>query len=158
MYAVILLILMIVELAGFITAFVYKGKLKEVYTDSLQKVFDDGLKTNNTEIMKSFRALEEAMKCCGVQNVSDYGVPPKFPLSGPCEKDPVPEGCAVAITRFLSKQLPIIGITLGAVILLELFGLIAAIALAVARGHAPEKTYSGNVRQVLGGIVPGRRY
>ena len=158
MYAIILVILMIVELVGFIMAFVYKGKLQSVYEDALFKALQTGLEKENKEVLAAFQQLEKALQCCGVHNITDYIGYPKYPLSPECRQNTTVVGCAEKIIDFLSSKLPIIGGTLGGVLALELFGLIAAIALAVALKHAPDDSYSSNPGKVLGGLVPNRRY
>jgi len=157
MYAIILAILMIVELIGFIMAFVYKGKLTDVYQTALYEVFEKGLNMNNTNIITSFQDLEKTMKCCGVYNVSDYAKHNYNKLSEWCTNNPTSPGCSTAIIDLLNKNLPIIGGTLGGLLSLELFCLIGAIALAVALKHAPDQIYSSNPGEVIRNIVPGRR-
>ncbi|CAF0748053.1 unnamed protein product [Adineta ricciae] len=139
-YAFVLGLLMILELVAFIMAFVYKGQLTDVYKDTLFKVFDKALTENQTSVIHAFQELENKMKCCGIHNISDYGKPPKVTLSERCLAAPESEGCSDAIIGFLNKHLPIIGGSLGGVLLLELCGLIGAIALAVALKHAPDDT------------------
>jgi len=158
MYAVILGILMIIELVGFIMAFTYKSQLKGVYETALFEVFKKGLQENDTNILAPFRDLEKNMQCCGVHGLSDYIEYNNFTqLSDACKQHPT-VGCAQAIIDFLNTNLPKIGITLGCVLALEFFGLIAAIILAVALKHAPDTNeYSSDPREVLGNIVPGRR-
>ena len=148
---------MIVELVGFIMAFVYKGKLKDVYETTLLKALEDGVKNNKTELLIAFQQLEKSLECCGVLNVTDYGNISRSRLSEQCKLTKPPIGCAEKIINLLNSNLPIIGGTLGGVLAVELFGLIASIALAVALKHAPDGDYSSNPGQVLSSIVPGRR-
>jgi hypothetical protein len=158
MYAVILLILMIIELTGLIMAFVYKGKLKDVYETSLSEVFENGLSKNDTKIMNAFNDLEKALKCCGIHNISDYSAYNITKFSEGCQKYPK-DGCSQKLIDFLSKNLPIIGYSLLAVFLLELFGVITAIALAVALKHAPDdEDYSSSPGEVIRYVVPNRRH
>ncbi|CAF0754758.1 unnamed protein product [Adineta steineri] len=138
MYALILALLMILELVGFIMAFVYKSKLKDVYTDSLSTALTDAITKNQTDVLSSFRDLENSMKCCGVHNVSDYNDYPQSQLSQQCKDHPDSQGCSAAIIGFLNKHLPIIGGSLGGVLLLELLGLIGAIVLAKALKNKPD--------------------
>jgi hypothetical protein len=157
MYAIVLGILMIIELAGFIMAFAYKGKLKDVYDTTLTKVFDTGLESNKTEIIKAFQDLEDVVKCCGVHGKSDYDRFNYTSLSEACKQYPT-KGCSQAIIDFLDTNLPIIGGILGGVLALEFFGLIFAIVLAVALKHAPDTdSYSSNPGDVIKGAMPGRR-
>jgi hypothetical protein len=156
MYAVVLALLMLVELVGFIMAFVYKGELQTVYEKPLSDVLHDALKRNDTNIISIFHDLEAAMKCCGVLGVKDYANYSSAETDW-CKTNPDSRGCSTAIMDFLNKNLPIIGGTLGGVLLLELFGLIAAIALAVAIRHAPDEDYSSSPGRVLSNIIPRRR-
>jgi len=148
---------MIVELVGFIMAFVYKGQLTSVYQTALFEVLNKGLKDNNTKIIGAFHDLENAMKCCGAYNISDYGEH-NHTYSDWCKSRPDSQGCSQAIIAFLNKNLPIIGGTLGGVLALEFFCLLGAIALAVALKHAPDDNYSSNPGEVIRNVVPGRRY
>jgi hypothetical protein len=156
MYAVILLLLMLIELTGLIMAFVYKGKLTDVYQTSLHEVFEKGLKDNNLKIINAFRQLEISLKCCGVYNKTDYDGFNVNASSDGCVNYPT-EGCSKKIIDLLNTNLPIIGYSLLAVFLLELFGVIAAIALAVALKHAPDDDYSSNPGEVIRYVAPNRR-
>jgi hypothetical protein len=148
---------MIIELVGFIMAFTYKGQLTRVYETALFEVLKKGLTENDTTILAPFRDLENNMKCCGVHGLSDYiEYNNSTELSNACKQHPL-DGCAQAIINFLNTNLPKIGITLGCVLALELFGLIAAFVLGVALKHAPDEHYSSNPREILGDAVPGRR-
>jgi hypothetical protein len=129
MYAVILAMLMILELAGLIMAFVYKGKLREVYETTLFKSLDKALEEKDEKAIKAFEELENTIKCCGVHNVSDYDRRNRT-RSAYCTSHSESEGCADAIVNFLNGKLPIIGGLLGGVLALEIFGLIGAIVLA----------------------------
>jgi len=157
MYAIILLILMILELAAVIMALVYKSKLRSVYDESLSQVLDKALRNNQDSVLSAFRDLENLLKCCGVKNISDYAKYPNVTKSDFCKEKPDASGCADTIIDFLNKNLPIIGGTLGGVILIELFGLIAAIALAIALKHAPSDNYSSNPGRGLSNLMPRRR-
>ena len=133
---------MILELAGCIMALVYKGKIKDVYGKSLHDALLNALKNNKSDAIKSFHKLEDEMKCCGVFNISDY--PPEYSNqeSDWCKKDPNPKGCLQAILDFLGTNLPMIGGILGGVLLIELFGFVGAIALAVAVRNASDRYQS----------------
>ena len=156
MYAIILLILMIVELVAFIMAFVYKGDLTKVYQDSLHTVLVKALNDKDEAALGSFRDLEATVKCCGARNVTDYDGY-NATLSENCKNEHRSTGCSQAIIDFLGSNLPIIGGILGGVILLELLGFIGAIVLARAIKNAPDEEYSSRPGEVLSNIVPGRR-
>ena len=149
---------MIVELTGCIMAIVYKNKLREVYDDALTTALKKGVSERDDKILAAFRSLEEAVSCCGAQNISDYATYPPFEqLSKPCQKDNSTIGCADKIVDILNKNLPIVSGTLGGIIALELITLLGAIALAVALKHAPDRDYSSSPGEVLRYAVPGRR-
>ena len=147
---------MIIQLVGLIMAFVYKGKLKDVYQTSLDDVFKHGLSTGDQKIIAAFRDLEKSMKCCGVYNKTDYDPYNATQISDGCKSNPN-DGCSQKLIDFLNKNLPIIGYSLLSIFLLELFGVIAAIALAVALKHAPDDEYSSNPSEVIRYVVPKRR-
>ncbi|CAF3156625.1 unnamed protein product [Rotaria socialis] len=131
LYAIILFLLMILELVGVILAVVYKGKLKKYIEEPLFKVLDDALSKNPPakDVISGFEELEKAMKCCGVHNISDYERHAYKPKSPAC-KNPKAVGCSEAIIDWFNKNLPIIGGTLGGILVVELFGLIGACVLA----------------------------
>jgi hypothetical protein len=146
---------MLIEFVGLILAFAYKNKLEDVYNTSLTKVFTDALDRNDTKVLEAFHNLENSVKCCGINGIKDYQTHGRdAPTS--CYQYPT-KGCSAAIIDLLEKNLPIIGGTLGGVLLLELIGLIFAFVLAGALKHSVDETYSSNPGEVIGGIVPGRR-
>jgi hypothetical protein len=144
MYAIVLAMLMVIELVGFIMAFTYKAQLEQVYKTALFDVLKNGLLSNNTKILEPFRDLEKNMQCCGVHGFSDYiEFNNSTQVSDGCKQHPT-VGCAQAIIDFLNANLPKISITLGCVLAIELFGLIAAIILAVALKDATKASKSEN--------------
>ncbi|CAF0748745.1 unnamed protein product [Adineta steineri] len=138
MYALILALLMILELVGFIMAFVNKGNLEKDYKQSLSNVLQAALKNNTVSVLTSFHKLEDILKCCGAYNKSDYNNYPEIPLSQRCMDHEDSQGCSDAIIGLLKKYLGIIAGSLGGVLLLELLGLIGAIVLAKALKNKPD--------------------
>jgi len=156
MYGIILVILMILEIAAFIMAFVYKGQLQSTYEKELSRVFQENLNRNNTGAMKPFHDLENGLKCCGVKNISDYGEHfPSIEYSTWCKANNGSIGCSDAIIRFLNKNLPAIGGVLGGVVFIELLGLIGAIILVRVLRDDPD-TYSSAPGPTISRFV-GRR-
>ncbi|CAF1290815.1 unnamed protein product [Rotaria sordida] len=153
-YAIILGILMTIELVGFILAFAYKGKLEDVYKKSLTTVFTNALVKNDTKVLNAFHDMENSLKCCGANGKKDYT---ESGRDAPSWCYQYQQGCSTIIIDILQKNLPIIGGSLGAVLLLEILGFIAAIVLAVALKHAPDDTYSSSPGEVISYVVPGRR-
>jgi len=158
MYALILGILLILELGGFITAFAYKSKVRETYDKGLATLFSDAMDKGQTGVIAAFDTLQKQMHCCGANDSEDY-IKHNHTLPDSCydKKGNVYEkGCAQAVIDFLEAQLPIFGGVLGGFLLIELLGLIAAIALAVALKHAPDDRYSSNPKDVFSGMVRRR--
>jgi hypothetical protein len=145
------------ELVGFIMAFVYKSKVQDVYEKSLYEVFQKGLQNNNTKVIKAFHDLENSLKCCGIHNKTDYAPYNSTTFSQGCIDHPS-DGCSQKIIDLLNKSLPIIGYSLLSVFLIELFGVITSIALAVAIKHAPDDEYSSSPSEVIRYVVPKRRH
>jgi len=136
---------MILELVGFIMALVDKSRLEAVYKDNLLQVLQTALNNSDTKVLDAFYDLEKSLKCCGVNGLQDYKG--KDPKNVNCYQQP--RGCSSAIIELLNKNLPIIGTTLGIVLLVELLSLIGAIILAVALKHAPDTIYLSNPGDLL---------
>ena len=146
---------MVLELAGFITAFAYKNKLQDVYNESLTRVFTDALDNNKTSIINVFHDLEKSLECCGSSGINDY-ITHNYNPPQSCF-DRANKGCAKAIINLLEKNLPLIGSVLGVVLLLELVNLIFAFILARSLKNSDNEKFSSNPGDVLAAVVPGRR-
>lgn len=135
---------MLLELTGFIMAFVFKGQLGDVYKKDLHTVLSKALNDSNTEVLNTFAEMEKKLKCCGINDIEDYhGREPQNPDCYRYRK-----GCSDALIKAFNETIPTVTITLGIVLLFELFCLINALALTVAL-----KTYDGD--QIT--LVQGRR-
>lgn len=159
-YAFILFILMIIELVGFILAFVYRGRLEDTYKKGLDTVLKKGLiNRNDTRIVDIFKTLQTNLKCCGANNASDYINANRSDLAVWCYENHVAsKGCSQEIIDILDGNLPAVGGTLGGVLAVEFFGLLFAIILAVALRHVSKGDYSSNPGEVIRAVVPGRRF
>ncbi|CAF1039298.1 unnamed protein product [Rotaria sp. Silwood1] len=156
MYAIILILLMILELVAFILALVYKGKLKNLFEEPLFKILHTALENKDNKTITAFHDLENSMKCCGVHNKSDYDSYTLDQESKRCKEHPDSKGCSQAIIDLFSKNLPIVGGTLGGILIVELFGLIGACVLAAALKNSPEM-YSSPPPRVFSKLG-GRNY
>ncbi|UJR25338.1 hypothetical protein I4U23_006688 [Adineta vaga] len=154
-YAIIVIVLMILELAGFITAFAYRNKLESVYNDGLTKAFTDALDNNDTIVLNVFHDLEHSLKCCGINGGKDYDT--HSSQAGPDCFLYRNKGCSKAIIDLLEKNLPIIGSSLGVLLLFELVSLIFAFVLAHALKNSDETNFSSSPSEVLSAVVPNRR-
>lgn len=138
-YAGLLVILMLSELGLFIAALAVKNDIRDTYDDNLWEIFNKAYTQNQTENQRGIEKLEKEFECCGVYSPSDYdSVNRTIPSS--CYKEgatePFEKGCSTAIIDWIQDELPAISGIIGAVLFLEIFGLIASIAMAVAIGHS----------------------
>jgi hypothetical protein len=132
---------MLVEFAAFITALVMRVKINDTYKNNLWKIFQDAYRDNRSDVQHAIERLETQFECCGVNNSVDYRTL-NISIPDACYKNPATEelhpiGCAKAITDWIWDELPAVGGVIGATLFLEIFGLIAAIALTVAIRHPP---------------------
>ncbi|CAF0958884.1 unnamed protein product [Rotaria sordida] len=140
LYAIILSILMILELAAFITTMSSRVRVRNSYESGLWKVFSNAYDSHQQDLIKSVEDLELEFKCCGVTDDSDYKKV-NYTVPASCHEDqlfskPIFEkGCADAIIDWIWDELPIIGGIVGTIILIEIFGVISSVALAVAISH-----------------------
>ena len=130
---------MLTELGLFIAALAVKNDIRDTYNDNLWSIFDKAYTQNNTDNQRAIEKLEKEFECCGVYAPSDYkDVNRTIPAS--CYKGdsivPFQDGCSDAILDWIQDELPAISGIIGAVLFLEIFGLIASIAMAVAIGHS----------------------
>lgn len=134
-----LIILMLTELGLFIAALAVRNDIRDTYDDNLWNIFEKAYIQNDTANQRGIEKLEKEFECCGVYGSSDYNdVNRTIPAS--CYKGDstvlFEEGCSDAILDWIQDELPAISGIIGAVLVLEIFGLIASIAMAVAIGHS----------------------
>ncbi len=132
---------MLLELAAFITTMSSRVSIRNSYESGLREVFNDAYQKDRPEQIKNIEKLEQEFHCCGVNSSIDYEkLNHTIPAS--CYKDPstttgvFEKGCADAIIDWLWDELPIIGGLVAAILVLEIFGVIAAISLVVAISHS----------------------
>jgi len=137
LYGLILIIIMILELAAFITAMSFSADVRDKYDEGLRKVFKDAYSDNETDIRSSVEKLEEVFECCGADGPQDYEkinrtIPASCYKGQDTSKEKFQDGCADAIIDWIWDEMPAIGSIIGVVLVLEIFGVIASFALAVA--------------------------
>lgn len=151
-YSAVLLILMILELVGFIMVLVYKSRLETVYKNDLYTVFSKALNESNTKVLDAFAELERKLKCCGVNGIDDYhGREPQNPECYRYRK-----GCSDEIIKLFNENFPIIATTLGLVLLFELLCLVNAIALSNRLKNYDGDMYVDGRRDVPINLTPMR--
>jgi maltose-binding protein MalE len=132
---------MITELAAFIITLSSRVRIRDSYEYGFRELFIDIYKNNHTDLQYVVENLEREFKCCGAHNVTDY-YKYNYTVPATCHQDedvhkPIfNEGCADAVIKWLWNQSPIIGGALGGILLIEMFGVIASIALGIAISHS----------------------
>ena len=132
---------MLLELAALITTMSSRVRIRNSYESGLQKVFNDAYEKNRPDQIKNIETLEQEFECCGVYNSSDYeklnhSIPDSCRKGQSTTGNKFEKGCADAIIDWLWDELPVIGGLVGAILVLEIFGVIAAVSLVVAISHS----------------------
>lgn len=142
-YAVILILVILLEFAAVIVVLKFRDQLWKTYDSGFGDVFQNAYRNNNTEMIKLIEEMEQDLKCCGVDGALDYirhGI--QIPKSCYPNKIPrelyYPQGCAVAVANWIWNQLPIIASVLGAILFVEVFGVISSLVLGVAISHSSD--------------------
>lgn len=139
-FIILLFLVLILEIAGAITAYVYKGKLKGYVEDGMDYAMDKY--NTSSKYRKAFDTVQKELKCCGKTNASDWYVDFGYgnvPAScceiknrngtekGKCPDDKIySEGCVDALFDYLKDHLAIIGGMAIAVAVIQIIGIIFA--------------------------------
>ncbi|KAM3933637.1 CD63 antigen [Leptodactylus fuscus] len=128
-FAVLMVLIFLVEIAAAIAGYVYRNQLQQAFTDSIT----DGLKNykNSTEVQKGIDDMQRDFKCCGAANSSDWRN--YDPFKG---TNQVPDSCCKTITKDCGKNATAI-YTEGCVSTIENLlkrniGIVAGVALGIA--------------------------
>ncbi|CAF1462272.1 unnamed protein product [Rotaria sordida] len=141
LYAAILSLLIITELAAFIITLTYRVRIRDSYYSGFRELFIEIYSNNHTDLKYVIEDIEREFKCCGINNVTDY-YKHNYTVPVACYKDQdfdksiFDQGCANVVIQWLWKQFPIIGSVLGSILLIEIFGIISSIALSTAISHS----------------------
>lgn len=89
-FAVLMGLIIIVEIAAAITVYIFRGKVTTVVQDSLADMISN-YNNSSPEFKKSVDKLQQDLKCCGVNSTADWrGFSP--------EGNTVPDSCCVKVT------------------------------------------------------------
>ncbi|CAF3066389.1 unnamed protein product [Rotaria socialis] len=142
LYAVLLSLIVFFEFGAVITTLVFRNDLWKTYDSSFVEIFNHAYGENQTATIQIIEDIEHRFKCCGVDGPSDYAkfgyrIPRScYPNKKAIAGLPYTEGCAQAVAIWVWNQLPLIAGSLGALLFIEIFGVISSIALGVAISHS----------------------
>ena len=140
-YSIFLLLIIVFEFAAVIVILVFRNNLWQTYHSGFQEVFHHAYSRNQTDTIKIIEDLEREFQCCGVDGASDYRKN-GYPIPTSCLPHqstmyhPYSLGCAKAVVTWIWNELPILAGALGAILAIEIFGLISSLVLGVAVSHA----------------------
>jgi len=128
-FAVIMVIMLCVQVAGAVVALVYKDKAQEIITTPMQKSYDQA--STNIDLCNSWPNIQKTFKCCGVTNRVG---PPKCTPSDPtqsiaCDPLNVNNPCDTAIWSWFETSAKTIGIVILVFSILELAAVIFSCCL-----------------------------
>ena len=143
LYAALLTFIILVQFAAVIVTLVYRNDLWDSYDSGFTEVFHRAYGQNQTEAIKVIENIERQFKCCGVEGAFDY-IKFGYKIPSSCYPDqssihfPFNQGCAQGVVLWLWAELPLIAGGLGAILFIEIFGVIASLVLGVAIAHSPQ--------------------
>uniref|UniRef100_A0A4V2H919 U24-Liphistoxin-Lth1a_1 n=1 Tax=Liphistius thaleban TaxID=1905330 RepID=A0A4V2H919_9ARAC len=145
-FGVLLSLIFIIEIAGGITAYVYKGEVE----DFLRKNMMTSLKQEKPDAMNLWNDIQQKFHCCGVDGPNDWPNATHQIPSSCCGNDPKAEcgeggdqpyqkGCFDSLKERLTHAIKIVGGVGIGIAFIELLGIVFACCLA----SAIKKEYEG---------------
>jgi CD63 antigen len=136
LFGILLLIIFVVEIAGGVTAYVYRGKFEEILKDNM----NDSIKQDRKDANKIWDEMQKEWQCCGIDGASDYlknnrTVPDsccKEPLeTKECDK-PYDKGCYKQLLENIQSKIAMVGGAAIGIGVVELLGVMFAFCLAAS--------------------------
>uniref|UniRef100_UPI0037E8856C leukocyte surface antigen CD53-like isoform X1 n=1 Tax=Semicossyphus pulcher TaxID=241346 RepID=UPI0037E8856C len=134
-FFLLLFLLMLVELSVACLLLVYEGEIGAWVTQDLDKGLEKakGKIGNSTEEMTEWDMIQNKLDCCGVHNVTDWGVNvPESCCIGMC-KTPKPDyrqkGCLVTLKELFEENFLTTGISVIVLCVIEVLGMCFAMTL-----------------------------
>ena len=144
-FGTLLALILLVEIGAIVTAVVFKGQAAEIVSEAMNAGLKEYNKDEGTQ--KAWDSMQTTFQCCGVDSYQDWNealggsVPDSCCLSpvGGCGQGVISgnkpdsihtEGCLNKFTEFISSNVVIVGAIAGAVVVLQLIGIIVVCCLA----------------------------
>jgi hypothetical protein len=130
-YFILLLVLLVIKLIAVFLIFSYTNEVKVELKKQLEIIFDNSIK-NGTFDNKKFETVQKYLKCCGINDPSDYEASGINELPASCYNNGTElnqVGCYTLVSDQVNEQLPVIVGTLFAVILTEFLAILFSICI-----------------------------
>ncbi|XP_015905097.1 23 kDa integral membrane protein-like [Parasteatoda tepidariorum] len=133
-FALLVFVLMMIELAGGIAAYFYKGEVE----DFLRMNMNESLAQQREESVKIWNFIQYQFECCGIDGARDYmKLNLKIPNScckdnAPCTETDAFQGCFSQVLELVKGSITIIGGVAIGIAVVELLGCMFALCLAHA--------------------------
>jgi uncharacterized membrane protein len=140
-YSVFVILIILFEFAAVIVILVFRNNLWQSYDSGFREIFHHAYSQNQTDMITTIEKLEREFHCCGVDGASDYlkygyKISKSCYLHHPPMSQPYNQGCAAAVSNWVSNKLPIIVGILGSILFIEIFAIISSLVIGVAISHS----------------------
>jgi len=138
LFGILLLIIFVVEIAGGVTAYVYRGKFDDFLRDNMNK----SIQQWKPDARVVWDEMQKELKCCGINNADDYNMPNRTIPDSCCEDTVEPgtcndklaykRGCYTLLLNQLKGKIALVGGVAIGIGVVELIGVMFAFCLAAA--------------------------
>lgn len=132
-FFILLFLLMLVELAAACMLLMYEDQIALMVKEGLKNGLEKAKTDNSTDVMNDWDLVQKQFKCCGVNNVTDWGS--KVPSSccvEPCNNQ-MPayytKGCVEALKNWFEENFLTTGISVIVLCIVEVLGMCFAMTL-----------------------------
>ncbi|CAF3447791.1 unnamed protein product [Rotaria socialis] len=140
-YATLLTLIVLMEFGAVVVILRFRNDLWQSYDSGFEEIFRNAYRNKHNATIEIIEQLEKEFKCCGVDSATDY-LKLDLPVPKSCypqqthKSFPYTQGCAEAVALWIWKELPWIAVVLGAILFIEIFGIVSSLVLGVAKSHS----------------------
>jgi len=150
LHSIVLILILVLQCISAVVVIAEENNIYQTYDSGFLEVFHHAYRNSDIKTVEIIENIERELHCCGFNGPDDYTNPYSIPLScRPYESivyHPYSQGCARAVVHWTWKHLPLLSGILGGVFLLELFGLICSLIVAI--GLSRSKNNSGTYKEI----------